>query len=252
MKKLCALVFTVSILFACGGNDDSSDTENLNPDTALLKSFKLTDDFGGVTTGTFQYNGNKISRIIYDGSSYEAFTYTGMLLTKVEYFEDSNLLEEQILTYDAQDRLISSTMHEYDPEFSGVSKTVYAYDTDGTISVQIYGGITETELELEETGTLIMENGNITRYTAVYADMETEVFNYEFDTKFNPLKNSVGYDVLNLTYLEGGVNNIKKYTISPDMEEYTTTFQYNSAGFPVKSIEDAGDGDTETIEYFYQ
>ena len=108
MKKLLYFfTFLMVLLSSCtSDNDDSSSL-------VLLTRYVETLEDGSTFTMNFNYNGNKLLGSTGDFNSSTTVTYTGNLITKIEYFRAGTLTQENIYEYNSNDKLINSKRNEY-------------------------------------------------------------------------------------------------------------------------------------------
>ncbi|PXY43220.1 hypothetical protein [Flavobacterium hydrophilum] len=247
MKKILCLFGALTFaLTSCSSDDDSSSDSS---DLVLLKKTISTDSDGEKVTTTYKYNGDKIVSITDDQGEFNRyFTYTGDLITKIEY-KLPNGTVDQINTYqyDSSNRLISFVRVEPLDEWG--NKEVYTYNTDGTVSIKEYIGDDKTQTELNGEGKVTFTNGEATKIIIDYGPSRS----YIYDDKNNPMKNVLGYDKLGFEDSEasGTLHNIVSEK-DLDYDEITATyiFTYNPSGYPTKSVEDE-EGEKATVEYFY-
>ena len=92
MKKLLCLL-SASFLVLMGCSKDDATSENPDSSTVLLKKIIDTDSDGIETTAEYTYEGNKLIEVSYSDGNIEKSTYTGDLITKVEFFEEEVLID---------------------------------------------------------------------------------------------------------------------------------------------------------------
>ena len=104
MKKLLYLfAFLMVVLSSCtSDNDDTSSP-------VLLTRYVETLEDGSTFTMNFNYNGNKLLGSTGDFNSSTTVTYTGNLITKIEYYTDTTLDQKDIFTYNTDNKLITYT-----------------------------------------------------------------------------------------------------------------------------------------------
>jgi hypothetical protein len=137
MKKFILLFCAMALaLTSCSSDNDSSPSSDL----VLLKKTISTDSDGEKITTIYKYDGNKIVSIIDDAGEFNRyFTYTGDLITKIEYKLPNGTIDQiNTYEYDSNKRLITFVRVEPLDELG--SKEVYTYNTDGSVSITDYRG----------------------------------------------------------------------------------------------------------------
>ena len=105
MKKIIYLFSALILLFVfCYSESHNSSDDTCVP--VLLKKIIETDYNGDVFTTNYFYEGNKIVKTVDDDGYYEKFYYTGDLITKMEFYSDTDLLEQtDLFTYNVNQQL---------------------------------------------------------------------------------------------------------------------------------------------------
>jgi hypothetical protein len=221
MRKLIYLFSIVFFILQACSSGDSSESINNSNEAVLLK--RSLDE--GINEYIYQ-NGNKLSKIVYGMGGYDKFTYSGNLITKVEWVNDKGVVDAiTTYSYNSNNKLIE--MREYSSQsLEHVSQ--YAYNSDGTVTInsrsrgssngvdQWYENIDKNYFD--KAGNLIkMEN-----------EYETTLFYY--DNKNWPLKNVAGIYVL----YQSNNNIIRETRTSTYGSSNTTwTYDYNSMNYPI-------------------
>lgn len=244
MKKvLFTLAIGLATLTSC--ESDSETTPNNNAVGVLLTKTIDTFDDGSTVTGTYTYDGNKLTEMSFDDGFRDEFTYTNGLLTKIEEYTDDVLDLTTVLEYDSSDRLIKETY-----TFTGQASDVntFVYNADGTVTFNEDGG--QIYVYSYSGGNNVSEdntNGD-GDYTSTY------------DSKNGVFKNIHQREVFELLGYYASVNNLLTYTNTSgtgyDDEDETNTYTYNASNYPATSVQTyyAGTIDEETTntEYFYE
>ncbi|MES2575460.1 MAG: hypothetical protein V4572_10995 [Bacteroidota bacterium] len=245
MKKiLCLFSALALVLTSCSGDDSSSDS---SPDssTILLKKTILTDSEGEKTTVIYKYNGTKIVSELDNYGDGILYTYTGDLITKMEFKYDGII--EQTNTYSYTDGKLTTFVRE-DPIMDWGNKEVYTHNSDGSISVKEYIGDGTTQTQLNSTGTInFFANGEVSEITS----SNNLTYKYVYDTKNNPFKNVLGFG--KIAFVDGIADGISHNMISETYGTevtYTATYVYNSNNYP-KTVVDNEDGEETKIQCFY-
>ncbi|RZJ49453.1 MAG: hypothetical protein EOO44_18240 [Flavobacterium sp.] len=254
MKKILCLFGAMTLLLSsCSSNDDYSpeeendDNGNNNPgtETVFLKKTIITDSEGDKVTSIYSYNGNKIVSIVDDsGESNAYYTYTGDLITKLEYkLPDGTIEQVNTYAYDSKGRLVDFV--RIDPVYDLGNREVYTYSADGSINYTEYIGDATTQDQENSTGTVKFSNGEVIEMTNTVNDDHS----YTYDTKNNPLKNVLGWE--KICFTDSEANDVLHNMLTDktgDEVWYSYTYTYNDAGFPTKSVESV---EKETSEFFY-
>ena len=242
MKKILCLFGALTFaLTSCSSDDDSSGS-------VLLKKEIKTDSEGDKVTTNHEYNGNKIVKSTVNGSTDGTyFTYTGNLITKMEFKYDNQLEHIDTYTYDSSNRLI--TYVSIAPLEEEGFKEVYTYNADGSISVQVFTGDEVTQTISNGTRKITFVGGEITTIVST----ETRSYSYTYDDKNNPFVNVLGYK--EISFVDGTATGISHNILTEKDIDYDAVitkyvYTYNSAGYPTKSVNDIDD-EISTTEYFY-
>ena len=252
------------ILTSCSSNDDDSGSAT---DLILPKIVEISYPEHSEKNKTLliTYNGNKIVSAKNEETR-TVFTYDGNVIVKeIQY----DLIGDKIMetSYSYTGGKLTSLLYarnftsEYPfGEYKG--RYVYTYNIDGTIKKETYSinATTGIETNNDYTETFIFQNGNLIKLIAVDAMtsiVSTRTSIYEFDSKNNPFKNVLGYNLL-LDQGYSNANNLIKHTYSYSEAESTvsineTVYEYDAKGYPTKQTYYQEDGVTvgEIREYTY-
>lgn len=248
MKKLLLFVSVLALIFtSCSSDDDSSSTP------ILVAQITETEVYNGQTetyTMTFNYDGNKLLGIDY-GTLSSTVTYTGNLITKLELFYGTILIQEGLYTYDSSERLINFKRFEYDSTDDYGVNVDYIYNPNGTVSFTKESGQLP-DLNPSSTG-VINFNSDGTVSTIVASTGYN--YSYTYDSKNTPFKNVLGMD--KLIFEDDEVNNNGIHNFLTEIEQYGSssytrnyTYSYNSNDFPVESTMNDGYS-VVTKQYIY-
>lgn len=250
MKKILCLFSTLTlVLTSCSGDDENVSVEEklLLPKT---EKYSYTSDPDENSTVTYTYEGNKIVSLSYDGEEQTVFTYTGDLITKAVYVESyEGGTRTRITTFTYENNKLKSSLKTNSENTTSIKKT-YTYNADGTISTVSVVTDPVIKKEIQESSSILTldTNGNITK-----VEINNFSDTFEYDTKYNPFKNILGYtSLLDSDIFDREVNSINNMTKvterSGGVIVGTTTHEntYNSDNFLIKSV--SGD---ETFEYTY-
>ncbi|MBF4466787.1 hypothetical protein [Flavobacterium sp. LC2016-12] len=260
MKKLLLFFIALNlVLTSCSNDDNSPNGGTSTEDTSILPktiSYIYPSVYLGTNSkSTLTYDGNKLLSSIKDGSK-TIFTYNGNVIVKQEKFNiDTKGVEtkdtEVLYTYQnnrLKTRIIREEFSTQFPDGQFIDKTVYTHTSQNLSSFTRYSVDPGTKKETKGSeGNLTYKDGNLVKIEQIN-DSSTATRTYEYDTKNNPLKNILGFDLLLNEISEFGKNNIVKTTAGTvDTTSYLTTYIYNDKNYPTKHTSFAGDG--KSIEY---
>jgi hypothetical protein len=224
-------------------------------DTVFLQQTIDAYTDGNVITTDYNYNGNRLVSIISNDAvdTFDLyFSYTGSLITKMEYkFEDGTVEQTETFEYDANNSLIAYKLVVPDDQGGYGFRYTYVYNADGTITGTKYIGDASSQEDLSLTETISFTDGEVTSIVTSTGSSYT----YTYDTKNNPLRNVVG---LSKIAFAGGEGNSAKFNLTREVivngletNTYNYTYQYLPNNYPTQSIQDEGDGEY-TTQYLYQ
>lgn len=254
MKKLAlACGAFLLMLSSCSSSSDSS-SSSTNDDVLVSKTVETYALDGSVVTSNYTYAGKKIVQETDSDGVVTKFTYTGNLITKIEYFDDSDALEQtEIFAYNSSNQLTSYTRLEHFDD-NGDRET-YVYNANGTVTCTSYDGDLLSQDNFYGTSIIYFTNNEVSMIEE-YSDIDilTGTRLYTYDTKNSPFKNIIGFDKIQFIENEavGIHHNIvtDNYTDFGVLTTYTTTYTYNDNNFPLTAVESGGDD--ITTEYTYQ
>jgi len=205
---------------------------------SLVQKFKMQIDTYSQEV-TYVYGANKKPvQALFDGLKAN-YTYNGGTLDKVEYINAGNP-NNTVLSYVKFDYLGTNPM------------LARVYSKQGNSYVEI----TEIVYEYYNNGDLKTMT-TLDRTAPDHFEM-SEFVTYEYDTKPNPLK--ISDEALLILFLNNPKHNITKerhYDSQARLVETNTyTYQYDTAGYPVKGVETSeyatGPASTRNITYKYK
>lgn len=229
MKKLLSLLgATLLVLTSCS----TDDTNSSNPAATILVKKTSNVDNGKTYTEDYTYSGNKIVSIVDNDGNKTAFTYTGDVITKIVDTDNKGVVDYTSDFAYTNGKLTS--MITFEPGAQYKYKTKYVHNTDGTISFEEFriSVATGVEQEYGSIGKYTYKDGNLSKKERSYYGSES-ITSYEYDTKNNPFKNVLGFNLLidNEYY---SINNVVKITYSKSNEVFSNTYIYNADGFPTE------------------
>ncbi len=256
MKKLVlACSAFLLILSACSSSSDSS-SSSTDDDVLVSKTIETYANDGSTITTDYTYSGKKIVQETDDDGAYQKYTYTGNLITKIEYFDFDDVLEQrEIFSYNSSSQLVSYV--RLDIFDDGGNRDAFVYNANGTVSCTSYYGDLDSQDELQGTSIIYFENNEVSKVEE-FSDLGTLTGTrlYTYDTKKNPFKNVIGLDKIQFVENEAlGINhNIisDNYTNFGMLTTYNTTYTYNENNFPITDVDSDGDPTNNiTTQYFY-
>lgn len=241
MKKLLYLFSASLLVFTSCSKDDSSTDQNTilsKVDSATNQTIILSEN--GTETNQnlilpqkivdlgyphiLTYDKNKIVQYIGEERGLKiVYTYTGDLITKIEYLRrDENVTIE----YNYKDNRVETFVRtDISEGKTSKEKIAYTYNADHTVDFYRVDLITG---EKNHFGKYTFLNGNIVKFEGRSGFLET----YEYDNKKNPNSNILGFD--KLINLEFSVNNLIKETRLGDNTRISYEYDYNTNGYPTE------------------
>ena len=229
------LLLGVLALNSCSENNEAE--TQLTP-TILVKKKIITYSANDVVTINYKYDGNKIISRSTDGGFIATYTYTGDVITMIEERVDDKFQRSYEYIY-----LNGKVAKEIEKDNWETDSRIYTYNANGTVSyVRNRTGGQST------TGLLTFENGNLVKNEE---GNSTYIFGY--DTKNNPFKNVLGFNLLFDTNTDMfSRNNMTQDGSSGYSTDYYT-FNYDANGFPTERNNNdmVGSFGGDLYQYFY-
>lgn len=226
MKKILCLfsALTIALMSSC-----SSDDNNSEEGSAALLPTKITitsveDGKSGSIDYTMTYDGNKLKQISLSDASKSVYTYTGDLITKVEYYKSGVLMSTDVYAYDngkLMSRISTSAFGSTSQE-----KLTFVYNANGTVNVNQSEIINKQEIKYDTTTLYTFDNGNI--ITEEYINGIKEKITSTYDDKKSPFVNIAGIKFLLSLDLDFDLYSANNTLTS-------TTVTYNSSGTAVQT-----------------
>lgn len=253
MKKILLLLAVALFTIVSCTNDDSWEDNQSGGGaggTALVNRAIETYNDGTVIISEFSYQEGtaKIANITYSDTVYDAVTYNGDLIQKIEKFRNDTLIGQKDFEYNTENQLIQYTYKDLDSVYA--ERIVYTHNGDSPVSFEKFSGTPDDQSTPMATGSITFTNNNITQYTYTLAGETTPVVTtYTFDDKNSAYKNITGYSVFYLIEGKGGDNNILTRTV--DTEVYTSVVTYLAIDYPETSSETSAATDTLEPQFQY-
>ena len=180
MKKIFFTALVGAMLISC-----SRDNDNTNPTTPQTPA---TNEIGILPTKmtysetgkadkvtTFSYNGNKLVKVA-RGNNNEIFTYTGDLITSMNYTDEYSFVSNFVFNYDANGNLISEKSVSY------YKRNIIFSEYDITYTIN---GSTVTAQSVAK---------NYSQLDGVLSSISTSTITYTLDEKKRPIKRVEVYE----------------------------------------------------------
>ena len=180
MKKIFFTALVGAMIISC-----SRDNDNTNPTTPQTPA---TNEIGILPTKmtysetgkadkvtTFSYNGNKLVKVAH-GNNNEIFTYTGDLITSMNYTDDYSFISNFVFNYDANGNLISEKSVSY------YKRNIIFSEYDITYTIN---GSTVTAQSVAK---------NYSQLDGVLSSISTSTITYTLDEKKRPIKRVEVYE----------------------------------------------------------
>ncbi|MWB95113.1 hypothetical protein GON26_12140 [Flavobacterium sp. GA093] len=250
------LFSTIALLLTSCSGDDENNTD-IDPTLPKTITYNYPDFPQENSKSTITYDGNKIVSIEKLGSK-TVYTYDGNRIIKQEVFDlldSEKITKKKDIAYTYENGKLKTRLFregfttEY-PDGRYIYKSVYTHTSDDVVSYIYYTVNATTKVETKSSeGNVTYKDGNMVKEQEIIgSSVSTRV--YEYDSKNNPLKNIIGFDLL-LNETPFSINNISKInrteTEFPDPVNYIYAYIYNDNNYPVKQTSFAGDG--VSIEY---
>lgn len=258
MKKiLCLFSALTMVLMSSCSSDDSSDGASATLLPTKIIETTVENSKSGSLTYTITYDGNKLKEIAGSDAARSVYTYTGDLITKVEFYVSGSLYYTDVYAYEGGK--LASKITTAESNKTTQEKLTFVYNANGTVTTKSSAVVNKVEIPYDGTVTYTFSNGNLV--STEYADGEKEIITSTFDDKKSPFSNITGAKLLldlddNFDF--SSVNNtLKNVTVTYDSDgkitqtaTVTTTNKYNGSNFLTESF--AGDAkDSEKLEIIY-
>ncbi|MCV9926591.1 hypothetical protein OIU83_02950 [Flavobacterium sp. LS1R49] len=266
MKKLLYLFLTSLLTLASCSSDNDNSSSVPSEDTSILpKTTTSIYSEGNRSISTNTYEGNKILSVTSKDRRVD-FIYDGDVIVKENQYntENGKDIKEVVTTYTYANGKLATVLHAYNftihssEEKFELIKDIYTYNADGSINIESYYTDVNGIEDKDSFGAKVLtfENGNLTKSVSINREIGKVISSelYEYDTKSNPKKYILGFN-LRVYGTTASINNVVKRTFfSTDNSsiDYKTSYEYNADGFPIKVISYNSDGTgAGVIEYTY-
>ena len=218
MKKFFFTALVGAMMISC--NRDNDDTGSVTNDTSILPT-KITYSetyLKEAAVYTLSYNGNKLVKIT-DGRHDEIFTYTGDLITSINYTDKKFF----VFNYDSNGNLISEKYVNYDSDKIKTSEYNITYTINGSTvtaqSVAKYYSQPDEVLSITSNITYTLdEKKRPIKKVVVYEKKDiinnityrgTNTFTFQYPNHHGFSENIKGMDKLYYSYFAFGINRAK-------------------------------------------
>jgi len=174
MKKIFFTALVGAMMISCSRDND--DTGSVTNDTSILPT-KITYSETGKAdkVTTFSYNGNKLVKVA-RGNNNEIFTYTGDLITSMNYTDEYSFVSNFVFNYDSNGNLISEKSVSY------YKRNIIFSEYDITYTIN---GSTVTAQSVAK---------NYSQLDGVLSSISTSTITYTLDEKKRPIKRVEVYE----------------------------------------------------------
>ena len=218
MKKFFFTALVGAMMISCSRDND--DTGSVTNDTSILPT-KITYSetyLKEAAVYTLSYNGNKLVKIT-DGRHDEIFTYTGDLITSINYTDKKFF----VFNYDSNGNLISEKYVNYDSDKIKTSEYNITYTINGSTvtaqSVAKYYSQPDEVLSITSNITYTLdEKKRPIKKVVVYEKKDiinnityrgTNTFTFQYPNHHGFSENIEGMDKLYYSYFAFGINRAK-------------------------------------------
>jgi len=246
MRKLFFLFSVAAVLVLtsfCG--DDSSDTSN-REEIILPKTMKTTypDHPAKNRNLKFIYDGNKIVKITSENVKFK-FTYSGNVIVKERDYRIKNGKEvkvyEAIYTYTNNKLATASIFDDFSAEYpkgKNKKRSVFTHNLDGTVKEELYEINTAgVEEKRDSFNIYTYVKGNLIKKVETDGELN-HTYVFEYDSKNNPGKNILGFNLLIGGGYLLGLNNTTKFTEFHNTTKAslvrTSEYIFDENGYPTK------------------
>ena len=252
MKKIILFLSVITLIASCSSDADPLPAIDVNANSVLVKKIIETEPSGNVITTEYTYDGNKLVKTTDNDGFYEKFFYTGDVITKIEFYNNTNQLEEQeFFEYNSSQQLIS--FQNLILSFNQGKKEVYSY-SGSNVNVSYYDGNVASQTNLIGTGVINFTNGVVSSLTKNIGT--TEIFTYTYDTKNSVAKNVLGSNKVSIVLDSDGLYWLG-YSFNILTETHTSggtttySYVYNNQNYPVSSTAVENNIGTSTFQFMY-
>lgn len=241
MKKILSILITTILIISCSSSDESNQiSSNILPKKEVWSDGTICD---------YLYQGDKLVKVQCNDGSSTLFTYSGNLITKVEFINPNSINNRDEFSY-------SNGVLTQIKEFNG--NTLFKKHDITNIDANTKSRITTTYNNSSTAVTKYREyfsNSVLIKQEKLNPNNTINWTNtFTYDLQNFVYKNITGYSLIANWYDWGGpFNNIKKVVFNQTNFSQSTNYLYlyNSDGYPIKcTISTSGSGN-DVVEYTY-
>ena len=216
MRKFFFTALVGAMMISCSRYND--DTGSVTNNTSILPTKMTYSETNGKIVYTFSYNGNKLVKIT-DGRHDKIFTYTGDLITSINYTDQKFF----VFNYDSNGNLISEKYVNYNNDKIKTSEYNITYAINGSTvtaqSVAKYYSPPDEVLSITSNITYTLdEKKRPIKKVVVYEKKDiinnityrgTNTFTFQYPNHHGFSENIKGMDKLYYSYFAFGINHAK-------------------------------------------
>jgi hypothetical protein len=215
-------------------------------------------NFQNEVTSYWEYFGRQVESTSDSNGNHREYTYDGFVIKTIKtYLATGALHSTETFFYDDEYMLTTSLI----TTASTGEKHVYTHNDDDTISVVTYQGTNAAQTEVQSTGLITFENGEVVKTETFYDDgvIRTNVFTYDDNKK--PTANVQGFDKISFAYANARERKGALHNMLTDTQTYMTdeatvverVYTYNAEGYPLTVLNDSPlSFERYKIEYTYE
>ncbi|WP_400075978.1 hypothetical protein [Winogradskyella sp. R77965] len=262
------LINLLLLIFACSNESTDNDGgDGGNQDDVLIKqiNYNIVDENAEFTI-EFNYNDSNLTSIIDSSSALDenysaTFEYANNNLVRVNFLDDTDLVEYVILAYNSEGLLTEFTnyLFDIDGENIGVKHILTYNENNSNISLELFRGDFSSQTENIGTTDYTVANGNITEISHDSGD----TVSFQYDSKNSAYKNIFSINTIALIMnasengfemIFGSGNNVTQRIDDQGdfVDTETTSYTYNSDDYPITAMS-FYDGELDSnIEFIYE
>lgn len=261
MKKTIYLFAIVALVFTSCSDDDSAGPVTPDSVQVVMPSEVKTlsgPNFTNEVTTYWQYFGRHVVSTSDSNGNYREYTYDNNFIKTIRtYLANSTMHSTETFVYNGDDQLTSSVI----VGATTGEKHLYTHNGDNTISVTTYQGSNTVQNEVQSTGLITFQNGEVVKTETFYNDGVTRTSIFTYDDKLKPTANVSGFDKISFAYANARERKGALHNMLTETQTYLATeatfveriYTYNAAGFPLTVFNNSPFSyERYKIEYTYE